>query len=92
MFKNLVLAVFSTLTFYAYVKIKPYFNSSTQTLAEIFAGIFCWTTYVLLFSQAIRSLMYNGALVIYLLGIPIVSILIYTKSEDRLYLLMHSEA
>lgn len=34
---------------------------------------------------------FNGSLEIYFLGIPIICILIYTRQEDRLQLLMQSE-
>lgn len=80
------------MVFLSYVSNKPYFNNTTQILVEIFAGIFAWTNYVLVFSQIISGSQFNGALEIYFLGIPIICILIYTKSEDRLYLLLTSES
>jgi hypothetical protein len=60
-------------------------------LVEIFAGIFVWTNYVLLFTQIIEGTQFNASLEIYFLGIPIICVLIYTRQEDRLQLLLTSE-
>jgi hypothetical protein len=79
MFKSIVLCVMSTFVFLQYVTLKPYYYSATQTLVEIFSGIFTWTNYVLLFTQLLGDTQFNGALEIYLLGIPIICVLIYTK-------------
>eukprot|EP00347_Sterkiella_histriomuscorum_P000937 403373955 len=91
LFKSIILCIFSSVTFLSYVSNKPYFNQTTQIIAEIFSGVFAWTNYVLLFSQLVESTQFNGAIEIYFLGIPIICILIYTRQEDRLQLLLTSE-
>ena len=91
LFKSIVLVVFSCLTFISYVKSRPYFNQTTQLLVEIFSGVYAWTNLVLLFTQIISGAKFTGSLQILFLGLPIICILIYTKQEDRLKLLMTPE-
>jgi hypothetical protein len=91
LFKSIVLVVFSCLTFISYLKSRPYFNQTTQLLVEIFSGVYAWTNLVLLFTQIISGAKFTGSLQILFLGLPIICILIYTKQEDRLKLLMTPE-
>jgi len=91
LFKSLVLVVFSCLSFLSYVNNRPFYNQTTQTIVEIFSGIFAWTNLVLLFTQVIAGTLFTASLQILFLGIPIICVLIYTKQEDRLRLLMTNE-
>jgi hypothetical protein len=91
LFKSIVLVVLSCLSFLSYVNNRPFYNQTTQTIVEIFSGIFAWTNLVLLFTQVISGAQFTASLQILFLGIPIICVLIYTKQEDRLKLLMTSE-
>jgi len=92
LFKSIILVVFSCLTFVSYIRNRPYYSQTTQTIVELFAGVFAWTNLVLLFTQVISGAQFTGSLEILFLGIPIVCCLIYTKQENRLKLLMTSES
>mmetsp|Transcript_20725 Transcript_20725/g.19769 ORF Transcript_20725/g.19769 Transcript_20725/m.19769 type:complete len:132 (-) Transcript_20725:1330-1725(-) len=50
-----------------------------------------WTNFIVVFSKLIEGAKFNGALQIYLLGIPIICVLVYTLRETRLKLLMTPE-
>jgi hypothetical protein len=91
LFKSIVLVIFSVLCFLSYVRNRPYYTGTTQLIVEIFSGVFAWINLVLLFTQIISGAKFTGALQILFLGIPIICVLIYTKQEDRLKLLMTAE-
>jgi uncharacterized membrane protein HdeD (DUF308 family) len=50
LFKSIVLVVFSCLSFISYVSNRPFYNQTTQTIVELFSGVFAWTNLVLLFT------------------------------------------
>jgi hypothetical protein len=91
LFKSIILVVFSCLSFLSYVNNRPYYNQTTQTIVEIFSGVFAWTNLVLLFTQVLSGAKFTGSLEILFLGIPIICVLIYTKQEERFKLLMTAE-
>jgi len=51
---------------------------------SVLYGIFCWTNIILLISQVLSEAQFNAGLQIYLLGIPVVVILILTLKDDRM--------
>lgn len=79
------------MTFYSYIENRPFHNNTSQLTVELFAGVYAWANWVLLFTQIITGAQFSGALEILFLGLPIVCILIYTKHERRMKLLMTSE-
>jgi hypothetical protein len=79
------------MTFFSFMWNRPYYNQSTQTIVEVFAGLFAWTNLVLLFTQVIGGAQFTGSLEILFMGVPIVFLLIYTRQEDRNKLLLTSE-
>ena len=91
MAKGIILSVFSMIILIQYLQLKPYFNVTTQSLLEIFSAIYMWTNLIVVFSKVIEGAKFNGALQIYLLGIPIICVLVYTLRETRLKLLMTPE-
>lgn len=79
LFKSIVLVALSLLTFVSYLYNRPYYSQTTQTIVEIFSGVYAWTNLVLLFTQVIEGAKFTGSLEILFLGIPIISLLIYTR-------------
>jgi len=62
LFKSIVLVVLSCLSFLSYVNNRPFYNQTTQTIVEIFSGIFAWTNLVLLFTQVISGAQFTASL------------------------------
>lgn len=91
LFKSIVLTVLSVMTFASYIYNRPYYSQTTQTIVEIFSGIFAWTNLVLLFTQVLTGTQFTGSLEILFLGIPIICVIIYTRQEDRMRLLLTPE-
>ena len=61
---------------------------------EIYSGVFCWTNWVFLFSLVVEgwTTQFTGALFILFLGIPMLAVIIYTRAENRLNLLLLPES
>ena len=79
------------ITFLSFLWNRPYYSQTTQSIVEIFAGLYAWTNLVLLFTQVISGTKFTGSLEILFMGIPIIFLLIYTRQEDRNRLLLTSE-
>jgi uncharacterized ubiquitin-like protein YukD len=91
LFKTLVLCATSIFCFISYSLNRPYHNQTPQMLSELFSAIFAWANIVLLFTQVLTGTMFTGALEILFLGIPLICIIVHTKQENRLKLLMTTE-
>ena len=50
LFKSIVLVIFSSLSFLSYLWNRPYYSQTTQTVVEMFSGMYAWTNWVLLFT------------------------------------------
>lgn len=81
-FKILVLVVTSSITFLRYMFDRPFYSRPFNKLMSIIHGIFAWTNYMILLGAILGNARFNMLLFIYLLGIPIICVLILTSRQD----------
>jgi hypothetical protein len=81
-FKILVLVVISTITFIRYMIDRPFYNRTFNKIMSVVHGIFAWTNYMILLGAVLGNARFNMLLFIYLLGIPIIIVLILTSRAD----------
>lgn len=81
-FKILVLVVASTVTFLRYAFDRPFYNRTFNRVMCVLHGIFAWTNYMILLGAVLGNTRFNMLLFIYLLGIPIILVLLLTSRTD----------
>ena len=87
-FKTIILLIFSGTVLYKHLTSRAYTHRTTQLLNECLAALFFWTNIVLLLGILFEKSKFSGALELYLLGIPIVCVIVVTKKDTRLKLLL----
>lgn len=66
---------------------KPNYNEFLQLYIAILNGIYFWACCVLLFAHIFKGYGFNGAIYLFLFGIPLISLLIIVYSDNKIKIL-----
>ena len=67
---------------------RPYYNDMVNVVADINNGIFLWSTAMLVVVMVAEDKKFEGGLQVYLMGLPLVILLMLTKGDPRRELML----
>jgi hypothetical protein len=74
--------------FFSYYEGRPYYNDTIMKVYLVSTSIYFWNTFVLLFGKILENTSFDGCLAMFLIGIPIITLIILSNFDNKLGLLL----